>query len=97
MDFLKVMAVLIEQPFLALGPAIVFFSAYGVLKSRWAFGAGSLWLLYCAYELGMKARFLCSGDCNIRIDLLAIYPALILVSLAAVAAIGVAVFKRGTA
>jgi len=32
----------------------------------------------------MKVRILCSGECNIRVDLLLIYPILILVSLAGV-------------
>jgi hypothetical protein len=41
-------------------------------------GAGALWLLYALYELGMKRRWLCSGECNIRVDLLLIYPALLL-------------------
>ena len=32
----------------------------------------------------MKLRVLCSGECNIRVDLLVLYPALFLVSLAAI-------------
>ena len=32
----------------------------------------------------MKLRILCSGECNIRVDLLLIYPFLLLVSLAAI-------------
>jgi hypothetical protein len=35
----------------------------------------------------MKARLLCSGDCNIRIDLPLIYPALVVLSVAAVVAV----------
>lgn len=44
--------------------------------------AGLLWLIYCLYEYGMKARVLCSGECNIRVDLLLIYPVLAAVSVA---------------
>jgi hypothetical protein len=47
-------------------------------------GGGVAWLLYAAYEVGMKQRWLCTGECNIRIDLLAIYP-LLLLALAAAA------------
>lgn len=36
-----------------------------------------LWLAYAAYEFLMYTRVLCSGDCNIRIDLLIIYPTLV--------------------
>jgi hypothetical protein len=36
-----------------------------------------LWIAYSAYEYLMHARVLCSGECNIRDDLLLIYPALL--------------------
>jgi hypothetical protein len=45
-----------------------------------------MWLLYACYEYGMKMRWLCSGECNIRIDLLVIYPVLLLASATAVLA-----------
>ena len=45
-------------------------------------GMGVAWLLYAAYETGMQQRWLCSGECNIRIDLFVIGPLLILGSLA---------------
>jgi hypothetical protein len=34
----------------------------------------------------MKLRILCSGECNIRVDLLLLYPGLALVSVLALAA-----------
>ena len=46
--------------------------------------AASLWLLYGVYEYLMQIRMLCSGECNIRVDLLLIYPILLIVTLAAV-------------
>ena len=36
-----------------------------------------LWLTYSGYEYLMYKRVLCSGECNIRVDLLLIYPALL--------------------
>ena len=42
---------------------------------------GTLWILYSIYEYLIYARILCSGECNIRIDLLLIYPLLIALSL----------------
>lgn len=42
-----------------------------------------LWLLYAGYEYLMFHRVLCTGDCNIRVDLLLIYPLLLLATLAA--------------
>lgn len=44
-------------------------------------GMGLAWLLYAAYETGMQQRWLCSGECNIRIDLFVIAPLLVLGSL----------------
>ena len=43
-----------------------------------------LWAGYAIYESLMKARVLCSGECNIRVDLLVIYPALVAGLVAAV-------------
>jgi hypothetical protein len=45
--------------------------------------AAVLWLLYGVYESMMYARILCSGECNIRVDLLLIYPILFIVTIAA--------------
>jgi hypothetical protein len=39
--------------------------------------AAASWAVYAVYETAIAMRFLCSGDCDIRIDLLAIYPALL--------------------
>jgi len=36
-----------------------------------------LWVAYAGYEYLMYARVLCSGECNIRVDLLLIYPLLL--------------------
>ena len=50
-------------------------------RGRAAAIAAISWLIYGGYEGLMKARILCSGECNIRVDLLVIYPFLIVVSL----------------
>ena len=47
-------------------------------------GMGIAWLLYAVYETSMQQRWLCSGECNIRIDLFLIAPLLLLGSLAAI-------------
>jgi len=82
MDFLRVMAVLIGYPVLALVPAAVFFYLYFASRSRLMLITGILWLAYLPYEYGMKLRLLCSGECNIRVDLLLIYPVLAVLTLA---------------
>jgi hypothetical protein len=47
--------------------------------------AAVLWLLYAGYEYLMYARVLCSGECNIRVDLLLIYPVLVVATMVALA------------
>ena len=69
---------LIPHPFLALIPAAAFGLA-GTMTRRWPlFAAAALWVLYSVYEYLMHRRVLCSGDCDIRLDLFAIYPVLVL-------------------
>ena len=93
MDFFRAMAVLIEYPFLALAPAILFFALFWISKVRLISITASLWLAYLVYEYAIKARLLCSGDCNIRIDLLLMYPVLIAASVASLIAFAISVRK----
>ena len=87
MNFLIPLAVMTESPWLALAPAILFLVLFGRSRSRTALVVVILWLGYCCYEYAMKLRILCPGECNIRVDLVLIYPFLIISSL-----IGMAVF-----
>ena len=75
--------VLVAQPWLALVPAAVFFGLYRLSGRRLAGGTAVTWSLYAFYEYAMRRRWLCSGECNIRVDLLLLYPFLLLISIAA--------------
>ncbi len=77
-------AVFIAYPAAALVPAALFALGYFIKNSALTGLASVLWVLYAGYETLMKLRLLCSGECNIRVDLLVLYPALFLVSLAAI-------------
>jgi hypothetical protein len=83
---LKAMGVFIADPILVLVPTIVFLGLFAVSRRFSALLAGLLWLAYLAYEYAMKLRILCSGECNIRVDLLLIYPVLLVVSIMAIIA-----------
>ena len=72
------MAILIEYPILAAAIGIVLVALGRRARRRIAVGAGIMWLLYAVYEYGMQRRWLCSGECNIRVDLLLIYPVLLI-------------------
>jgi hypothetical protein len=82
--FYALFAVLIQYPAAALVPAALFAIAFFLKKGPLCGLASVLWVIYCAYEFLMKFRVLCSGECNIRVDLLVLYPALFLVSLCAI-------------
>jgi hypothetical protein len=90
------MAVLIDRPWLAAVPGVVFLGLGARAGRRLALAAAVAWLLYVPYEYGMKWRILCSGECNIRVDLLLLYPGLVVLSiLAAVSALRAAGRPRG--
>jgi hypothetical protein len=76
-EFLSVMAIFTQYPWLA---ALIGLFLVGLGRSRGrrtAIVVGVIWLLYAAYETAMRVRWLCSGECNIRVDLLLIYPLLL--------------------
>ena len=77
------LGIFIAQPWLAAVVGLVFVILGW--QRRWGVAAvGVLWTLYAVYETGMQRRWLCSGECNIRVDLLLIYPALLLFSAGAI-------------
>ncbi|HZN97487.1 MAG TPA: hypothetical protein VFB61_07160 [Gemmatimonadales bacterium] len=78
----RVMAIFIQYPLLAAVPGVILLALGLRARRTTAAAVGVVWLLYALYETGMKQRWLCSGECNIRVDLLLIYPVLLL-SLAA--------------
>lgn len=78
------MSLLIARPALALLPAAVFVGLFVFSRKRLPGSTAVAWTGYALYESLMKARVLCSGECNIRVDLLLLYPVLGILSLAAV-------------
>jgi len=77
------MAIFIEYPALAAAIGAVLVAVGRRTHRGVARGVGVVWLLYALYEFGMKRRWLCGGECNIRVDLLIIYPALVISLVAA--------------
>ena len=84
MALFRIMAYMIEWPALAAVPFLVLFGLYLFSRKRFVLIVALFWAGYLPYELGMKYRLLCSGECNIRIDLLLIYPTLAFLSFTAV-------------
>lgn len=81
MILFKWMGIFAGYPWLILIPIALFAIIALLARARFAFIVTLLWVVYGIYEWLMFARILCSGDCNIRMDLLFIYPVLLLLSL----------------
>ena len=67
-----------------LGATIIGVSCLALyLRKRFKFAliTGFTWIFYSLYEYLMYTRVLCTGECNIRVDLLLIYPVLLLLLL----------------
>jgi hypothetical protein len=84
MDPSRLLGVFIVWPWLALVPAAAFIVLAWTRRHAVVVVTALAWLAYAAWEAGMKLRLLCSGECNIRVDLLLIYPGLLLLSIASV-------------
>jgi hypothetical protein len=67
----------VEQPALALIPAGAFALLAFATGRRIAWATAAVWAFYALLEALNKARITCSGECNIRVDLLLIAPALL--------------------
>lgn len=78
------MGILIAYPWAAAIFAAAFAALWRWRGRRNAALATALWALYAVYEYLMYVRVLCTGECNIRVDLLLIYPVLLTVSAVAV-------------
>jgi hypothetical protein len=78
------MGIFIQYPWLAGVIGLFLVSLGGARARRTAIVVGVIWLLYAAYETAMRLRWLCSGECNIRVDLLLIYPLLLAATVVAI-------------
>ena len=87
----------IAFPLLALVPCLLMAWLYWTTKTRYPLIAAVSWLLYIPYEYAMKFRILCTGECNIRVDLLLIYPVLLFVTLAGMIIAAKAIWIRRSA
>ncbi len=74
----------IPNPLLALIPALILGLLYFKSKNNFTLVTAILWIVYAVYEELHLLRIVCSGECNIRIDLLLIYPVMIVITAIAI-------------
>jgi hypothetical protein len=79
-----VIGLLIIFPLGATCIGVLFLLMFFRLKTITSLITAVLWILYSIYEYLMYTRVLCTGECNIRVDLLVIYPLLIALSLVSI-------------
>ena len=91
------LSVFIRWPLGALLPAAAFALAYEWNRRGFTLLAALAWLLYALWESLIYLRITCRGDCNIRVDLLFMYPLLWLASIAGLAALFFGRRRRGPA
>lgn len=81
------MDIFIRAPWIAFAIGAIFFALSRSIHSKTIVWTTVAWFLYGVYEYLMRFRVLCSGECNIRVDLLLIYPLLLILSIMAVVTI----------
>ena len=74
---MELLSIFILHPWLAAIIGVLLVELGRSRGRRTVMVVGVIWLLYAAYETAMRLRWLCSGECNIRVDLLLIYPLLL--------------------
>ena len=77
------LGIMIAYPWMAFAAAGVFVVLWLWRRAGSAAVAAALWFAYGVYETLMHLRVLCTGECNIRVDLLLFYPVLLAATLVA--------------
>lgn len=72
--------VFIPAPYLAILPGVILWWLFRRCRRLLVIVTALTWFCYAGYETMMWLRIWCSGECNIRIDLLLIYPLLIMLT-----------------
>ena len=88
------MLTLLGIPLFAVVFGLLVAACFRLTRARLALVTGVLWIIYGCYEYLMQIRVLCSGECNIRVDLLLIYPILLIYTIATTIRIGRVLWQR---
>ncbi len=73
---------------------LLILACFKLAHSYLLLATGTLWIVYGVYEYLIQIRLLCSGECNIRVDLLLIYPVLLALSLASLIRVTIVLWRR---
>jgi hypothetical protein len=81
-------------PLFAVIVGLLIAACFRLTRNRLVLVTGVLWISYGVYEYLIQIRVLCSGECNIRVDLLLIYPILLVYTIASTIRIGKVLWQR---
>jgi hypothetical protein len=85
---------LLGIPLFAVVFGLLIVACFRLTRSRLVLVTGVLWIIYGVYEYLTQIRVLCSGECNIRVDLLLIYPILLVYTIASTFRTGKVLWQR---
>ena len=85
---------LIGLPLFAVLFGLLIVACFKLAHSHLLLATGTLWIAYGVYEYLMQIRVLCIGECNIRVDLLLIYPVLLALTLASLVGVTIVLWRR---
>ncbi len=89
---MNLLGIFIGYPYLAFVVALIFAVVFFQKRVSTVRTTAVLWFLYALWETSIKMRLTCWGECNIRIDLLLIYPILLIFTIVSI----VKVLKKRT-
>lgn len=96
MDFATAFSVFVNHPWLALLICLPLLALYAWLKQPRLLISGVAWLAYFWYEFLISKGAICPEGCNIRVELIVLYPMLLALTVTALVAAGKARWgKRG--
>lgn len=87
-------AIFVKYPWLAAIPAVLFYLLFRRFRSKLVLAASILWAAYMIYEMTIWSQILCSEDCSIRVDLVLIFPLLLVISILAFAKMFLSVYRQ---
>jgi hypothetical protein len=88
------MPTLIGLPLLAILFGLPIVACFKPAHGHLLLATGTLWIGYGIYEYLMQIRVSCSGECSIRVDLLLIYPVLLILTLTSLVRVTVVLWRR---
>jgi len=85
---------LIALPLLSVLFGLLIVTCFKLAHGHVLLATGTQWIAYGVYEYLMQILVLCSGECNIRVDLLLTYPVLLALTLVSLVRVTMVLWRR---